>query len=214
MLLIPENDSLSHFSIVVLVDLYHKLTVPQRAQIFEIFLPEDAKLPKNNPLYLASMFPEITKQIIFLVSCLLGYQTNQWVDESIIGYLSIFSKENKPAFVYNYNSFMAENMHEKTMKITTEGMFKYSFVLVHMFLFQQGDMLPITLHKQDDQKINQSVTQWISLVKRNSTEFRFSDFIDCFIHPFAQLLNSQSEPRTGLEIKRVFHLSDQAKTGD
>lgn len=37
-------------------------------------------------------------------------------------------------------------MHEQSMKITTEGVFKYSSVLVHMMLFQQGYKLPITLH--------------------------------------------------------------------
>ena len=96
------------------------------------------------------MFRERTKHIIFLASCLLGYYTDQWVDEPILGYLSIFSKKHKPAFMYNYNSFIVENMHEQIMKITTKGVFKYSYVLVHMFLFQQGDMFPITLHKQKE----------------------------------------------------------------
>jgi len=104
MLLILENNSLSFFSTTVLIDLYHKLTFPQRAQIFEIFLPEDAELPKKNPPYPTSMFPERSKHIISLVSCLLGYQTDQWVHESILGYLSIFSKENKPASMYNYGN--------------------------------------------------------------------------------------------------------------
>ena len=74
MLLIPQNDSLSHFSAVILMDLYHKLTFLQRAQIFEIFLLEDSQLPKKNPPYPASMFAKKAKQITALVSCLLGYQ--------------------------------------------------------------------------------------------------------------------------------------------
>ena len=112
MLVIPENDSLRHFSTVVLMDLYHKLTFPQRAQIFEIFLPEDVELPKKNPPLPASMFLERAKQTISLVSFMLGYQKDQWVDEHFLGYLSIFSKEHKPAFMYNYSQFLAENMHK------------------------------------------------------------------------------------------------------
>ena len=84
------------------MDLYQKLTFPQRAQIFEIFLPEDVELPKKNPPYPASMFPERAKHIISLVSFLLGYQIDQWVYEAILGYLSIFSRQNKLAFMYNY----------------------------------------------------------------------------------------------------------------
>lgn len=61
MMLIPHNDTLNHFSAVVLMDLYHKLTFPQRAKDFEIFLPEDSQLPKNYPPYPASMFPEKDK---------------------------------------------------------------------------------------------------------------------------------------------------------
>lgn len=59
--------------------------------------------------------------------------------------------------MYNYSEFLAKAMHEKLMNITTEGVFKYSSVLFHMFIFQQGDRLPIVLHKQDDQQENQAV---------------------------------------------------------
>jgi len=64
MLQVPQNGSLSHFSGDSLIELYQKLTFPQRARIFEIFLPENVQLPKKNPPYPASMFPEKTKQIV------------------------------------------------------------------------------------------------------------------------------------------------------
>lgn len=136
MLLIPENDSLSQFSTPSLMDLYHKLTFPQKPQIFEIFLPKDAQLPKKILPYPASMFLENTKKIISLVSCLLGYQSNQWVDKPILGFISIFYKEHKIVFMFNFNHFLADNIHEQLMKITTEGMLKYPSILVYMFLFQ------------------------------------------------------------------------------
>jgi hypothetical protein len=41
MLQIPRNDLAIPFSIESLNELYHKLTFPQRAHVFEIFLPED-----------------------------------------------------------------------------------------------------------------------------------------------------------------------------
>jgi len=102
MLLIPDNDSLSFLSTITLIDLYHKLTFPQRAQIFEIFFPKYVELPKYNPPYQTSMFPERAKNIISLIYFLLSYQEDQWVDKAILGYLSIFSKENKSPFIVNF----------------------------------------------------------------------------------------------------------------
>jgi len=52
------------------------------------------------------------------------------------------------------------------------------------------------------------------LIRKNSTEFRFSNFIDYFIHSIAQLLSNQSEPRINSEIKRIMHLSDQFRIID
>lgn len=57
------------------------------------------------------------------------------------------------------------------------------------------------------------MTRWTSLVSRNSTEFKFVEFIDSFIHTVAGLLSSQNEPRISAEIKRVLHLSEKTKTG-
>ena len=45
MLQIPKIDFSILFSIEILNYLYQKLSFPQRAQIFEIFLPEDAQFP-------------------------------------------------------------------------------------------------------------------------------------------------------------------------
>jgi len=52
------------------------------------------------------------------------------------------------------------------------------------------------------------------LIRKNSTEFSFLDFIDYFVHPVAQLLSSQSEPRISTKIKRILHLSDEVRTRD
>lgn len=112
MLIIPPSDSLSHFTSASVMYLHNKLTFPHRALIFEIFLPKDIELPKRNPPYSLSMFPEATRHIISLLSYLLCYENDQVVDEFILGLFSILSKEYKPAFMYNYSHFQANNIHE------------------------------------------------------------------------------------------------------
>jgi hypothetical protein len=66
-----------------------------------------------------------------------------------------------------------------------------------------------------DQEGNpQSVNSWTSLVRKNSIEVSFKDFIDQFYHPVVYMLSSRTKPRINEEVHRILHLSDLAKTGD
>jgi len=49
------------FSMDSLMEIYKKLTFPQRANFFEIFLPKTAELLKTNPPYPSSTFLEMTR---------------------------------------------------------------------------------------------------------------------------------------------------------
>jgi hypothetical protein len=91
------------FSIEALNNLYHKLSFPQRARIFEIFLPEDAQCPKKNPPYPSSIFYVRDNHIISILCYLLGYFLDEWFDEPILGFLSIFSTEEKATVQFDFN---------------------------------------------------------------------------------------------------------------
>jgi hypothetical protein len=60
----------------------------------------------------------------------------------------------------------------------------------------------------------QVVTAWTSLLKHNSTEFSFKEFIDQFYHPVVSMLSGRPEPRINDEVQRILYLSDNTKTGD
>jgi hypothetical protein len=70
---------------------------------------------------------------------------------------------------FNYSQFLADIIHEQILKFTTEEMFKYSSIMVYMFIFYQAYMFPFTLEKLNEQGIPQSVIFWTSLVRKNST---------------------------------------------
>jgi hypothetical protein len=53
---IPQADSASPFNLEILTELYQRMTFPQRAQIFELFLPKSSQFPSTNPPYSSSMF--------------------------------------------------------------------------------------------------------------------------------------------------------------
>ena len=80
---------------------------------------------------------------------MLGYFSDEWVDEPILGFLSIFSAEEKFATQFDYNGFLAENLHEQLANFPTEGMFRYSSILAYMFMFYQADKFSFLMQKMN-----------------------------------------------------------------
>jgi hypothetical protein len=81
---IPRAESVSPFNLEILRELYQKMNFPQSAQIFELFLPTSTQFPSTNPPYPSSMFSTKGDQVISSLCALLGYYSDQWVDEPIL----------------------------------------------------------------------------------------------------------------------------------
>jgi hypothetical protein len=136
------------------------------------------------------------------------------VDEPILGFLSIFSTEEKVITQFDYNGFLAENLHEQLTIFPTEGMFRYSSILAYMFMFYQANTFSFLKKKMDKYVQPEEIILWMSLLRKSSIEFSFKQFIDLFYHLVVGMLSGRPEPRINEEIQRVLHLSDLAKTGD
>jgi hypothetical protein len=141
------------------------------------------------------LFSEKGNQVISSLCCLLGYFSDVWVDEPILVFLSTFSTEEKFTTEFDYNTFLVENIHDQFSQFTTEGMFKYSSILAYMFVFFQADMFSFSMQKMDKEGKPQAVTLWTSLLRRNSTEFTFKQFIELFYHPVFGILRRRPELR-------------------
>jgi hypothetical protein len=92
-------------------------------------------------------------------------------------------------------------------------MFRYSSILASMFMFYQPDKFSFLMQKMDQDRKSQAETFWTSLLRRNSIEFSFKQFIELFYHPMVSMLSDRLDPRTNEEIQIFFHLSDLAKIG-
>jgi hypothetical protein len=75
-----------------------------------------------------------------------------------------------------------------------EGMFRYSSILVYLFIFFQADKFIFSMQKMDGDGRPHAVTAWTSLLKNKSTEFNFKEFIDQFYQPVVSILGSRPEP--------------------
>jgi len=95
------------------MEAYQKLDFTKISQTLELFQAVDNPLSKRNPPYDSSMFPDRTKKITTILSYLLGYNSDQYVNEAIIGFLSLFSVDSKPTVLYNFSQFLAEAIHEQ-----------------------------------------------------------------------------------------------------
>jgi hypothetical protein len=140
------------------------------------------------------MFSTKGNQIISSLCALLGYYSDQWVDEPILGFLSIFSNDEQPTTQFDYNTFLANNIHEQFVNFATEGMFRYSSILAYMFVYFQADRFTFSMQKMDADGKPQPVTAWTSLLKHNSVEYDFKAFIDQFYHPVVSMLGGWPEP--------------------
>jgi hypothetical protein len=214
MMQVTRPDSAAQFNLEVLTELYQRMTFPQRAQIFELFSPPSSPIPTTSPPYPSSIFSIKGNQIISAVCALLGYFSDQWVDEPILGFLSIFSNGEQPTTQFDYGTFLAKNIHDQFMNFPTEGVFRYSSILAYMFLYFQAEKFSFSMQKMDADGKPQPVTAWTSLLKRNSAEYNFAEFIDQFYHPVLGMLAGVPEPRVNDEVRRVLHLSENTKTGD
>jgi hypothetical protein len=77
MMQITRAESASPFNLEILTELYQKMTFPQRAQIFELFLPTSAPLPPPIPLTLLPCSPpKEIKSFLPCVPCLVTILIN------------------------------------------------------------------------------------------------------------------------------------------
>jgi hypothetical protein len=58
-----------------------------------------------------------------MLSYMLGYYSGEWVDDPILGFLSIFSTEERVSIKFNFSQFLADNIHDQLFRFPSEGMF-------------------------------------------------------------------------------------------
>lgn len=195
MLQVQPSPNETPLSIEGLLDLYTKLYLPTTAQIFQNFIIEECHTPTESPPYVATIFSEKGRQIITMLSYILGYASNEHVDEVVLAFLSIFCPGKPLATMYNYAQFIADRMHEQFIRLLNERVFKYYLVLFHMFLYYQSKKFPVNIQKLDTKGNQRSNIYWTPLIQMYSIVFTYKHFIDSFVHPVINMLTSSYLPR-------------------
>lgn len=160
---------------------YPTLTSIRLAQLFQIFIREEQYIPKDPPPYLWTIFCSLGRDIIDMISHILGCTTSEFVDKIIISIMSIYSLGQPPAIVFNYAKIIGDRMHHQFMRFEIERVFKYSSVLYHLFLYYQANRFPISLQKLDTRWNPISVIFWTSLIHQFDSQYSYTDFVDPFV---------------------------------
>ena len=139
------NHDLNNASLSIedLTQLYLDLYFASKFKIFKIFWPTHVHVPKVNPPFDTFDFPSETRQIVSMLSFILGYNSDEFTDVAILGFLSTLSLGQPPSIVYNFAKFIAENMHYQLSRLPKEGVFRYTSYLLHLFLYYQAEKFPI-----------------------------------------------------------------------
>jgi len=126
----------------------------------------------------------------------------------------VFFVGNKPSLIFNYSKILADSTHDQFLKFYVEGAFKHQSVLMYLLLFHQEEIFKFPLLKLDAQGRPQSIIHCNSLVRKNTEEYSFGDYVNQFLHMSLCLLSSDVIPSISLEIRRILHLTKKAKVGD
>ena len=124
-----------------------------------------------------------------MLSFILGYFINENTGESILGFLSTMSLGQPPLVIVDYAGFITDTIHYQLTKLPTEGVFRYSSYLFHLFLFSQEEKFPVSLQKMDVEGKPLSIIFWTSLLRKESNDFTYSKFSELFLHPAMSILN-------------------------
>jgi len=192
---IQSSQNETPLSIEGFLDLYTKLDIPKKAQILQTFIIKESHTTKYSPPYATTIFSETGRQIITMLSCILGYTIDEHVDEVVLDFISIFCPGKPPAIMYNYAQFIADRMHEQFIRLPNERVFKYSLVLFHIFLYNQLDKFPINIQKLDTKGNPRLVIYWTPLIQEYSTIFSYKEFIDSFVHRVVNMFTNSYQPR-------------------
>ena len=128
----PNSVSLS---IEDLTQLYLNLYFSAKFNIFQNFWPTHVNVPKVNPPFDTFDFLEETRQIVSMLSFILGYNNDEFTDASILCFLSTLTLGQPPSIIYNFAKFITENMHYQLSRLPEEGVFRYTSYLLHLFLY-------------------------------------------------------------------------------
>ena len=139
-----------------------KLSSTDIAAVAKKFMKADCQ-PSRPPPFSYANFNEVGKLLVDMLTSVLGFTTNEHVDETLLVMLFAYSLEKPPAMKYNYAKYIANKIHDQLSRLNREAIFKYSSYIYHLFMYYQKDCFECPIKKLDSQGERRSVIFWSSV---------------------------------------------------
>lgn len=111
MLQFHSNQALTPISIGDLLEKSTKLSQAKLNHLYQTFILKKHQ-PKGPPPYMKTFFTNMGRLIVDMMSLVMGFKTNEYVDELTLVLLSIFTPGQPPAIEYDYASFISDKIHD------------------------------------------------------------------------------------------------------
>ena len=169
---------------------------------------------------MSDIFPQISKQIISMITSILGYYSDEIIDSYILGVMaSIFPTTLKPLTKFDYSIFLANNIHIQLMEFHNTHYFTYQSHLAHLFMYSQSLRFQHLQLQIDDgmgnpNSVIHSFIHYTSIIINKVHDPQFYEFANMFISQVYEIIYFQSPPRIFLEIHRMLQLRQDKRTCD
>jgi hypothetical protein len=173
----PDNEMLDE---TVLAKCFRELNPWDRSSLLHTYLCHNIGVPIDDVILKSSLFLERQRQIISMISVILGKDDDQVIDNFFLGCLmSICPFTMKPLTKFNYAKFILDKIHYQLSKFETLRSFKYQSYLVHLFLFSQAIHFSHLGLKIEDEIGNLVlVIHWTYLLKKNIQNVWFLEYVN------------------------------------
>jgi len=173
-------------------------------------------VPIDNVVLESNLFPEIPKQIIFVISMILGKDKDLALDEFVLGDMtSICPFAVKTLTKFNYTQSLANQIHHQLSEFETLMNFRYQSYLVHLLMFTQAfHFLHLRLKFEHEIGNPVSVIHCKSLIKKKTLNVGFLEYIDQLISKSYHIIHHKIPPRIFLDYKTLLQLSLDKRVGD
>lgn len=150
-----------------------------------------------------------------MISYLLGFKISEHIDETIMVLLSAYSPGQPLAVKYNYAKFIANKIHNQLLRLDSEGIFKYSSYIYHLFMYYQPDCFQCPIKRLDSKGERRYVIFWTSVFHEvQNSPYSYCEFIDLFVYPVSCLLRRTPPARLSYDMQKILQLSKNYKIGD
>jgi hypothetical protein len=131
-----DNEPLNE---VVMAKCFRELRPEERVTLLQTYLCKSIDTIADNVVLESSLFPEIPRKFISMISVILGKYNDLVVDEFVLGIMvAIFPIITKPMTKFIFSQFLADQIHYQLSEFESLRIFRYQSYLVYLFLFSQA----------------------------------------------------------------------------